>query len=156
MFSPRLMFSRHPTSSTQECQTLMPVVPVLAGSEHACSPTFAPMDLASNRTITKIEVADALSLEGPIEIVPIGKAVGPFTLQPVKGVNLCLSSVNENFKFLIENAWVIDSFEVANLPIDIAAMVREWPHLASIPICSKKLADVSIIIGSDYPGLQEV
>lgn len=105
--------------------TLLPIVPVAVTFNGLHSTTYALLDLASEITMIKTWVANALCLDGPTTIMSIGTANGPSPLRPVKRVNFLVSSVERDFECLIENAAVLDSFDVSNDPVNVEKLVED-------------------------------
>lgn len=118
--------------------------------------TWALLETGSEVTLVKGWIVYLLEICGIPTSISLGTVVGLSSKRPSQLVEFQLSTPDDDLSFDIESALVLDSFDFPNHLVDYQQLVIDWPHLASVPLRPGVVKDVSIVIGLDYPGLQEI
>ena len=136
-------------------RTLLPIVPIILRANGREIRLFAVLDTGSEISVLKKRVASLLELKGRVERIVTKTINGKSKPTDRQIVEFDITSLDGLYTFNIVDAHVADTFQLNKKSIDLAGLIKKWPHLAHVPIHSVLDEDVAILIGQDHPAAIE-
>ena len=149
-------FSGATSNSAVHRGTLLPIVPVVIKANGTTVKTYALLDNGSEITMVTKRLAEQTHLQGPIESTTIGTVNGAAPPQPTMRVAFQVAATEGDAIFDIEDAFVISSLSLSKRAINLKGLVRDYPHLATVPLGPSTSEEVGMLIGLDNPALHEI
>jgi hypothetical protein len=136
--------------------TLLPIVPVILKANGKEFPLYALLDSGSEISAINGKTAALLNLQGEERKVTTGTVEGVTKCVDRPIVNFVVTSRDGHHCFDISDVHVRENFKLEKHPFDLDSLVKEWPHLSRVPVCSTKRKDVAILIGQNNPAAIEI
>ena len=137
-------------------RTLLPIVPIILRANGKEIRLFAVLDSGSEISVLKKRVASLLELKGRVERIVTKTINGESKPTDRQIVEFDITSLDGLYTFNIVDVHVADTFQLNKKSIDLASLIKKWPHLAHVPIHSVLDEDVAILIGQDHPAAIEI
>ena len=150
-----------PFNGTVSCNmdqqvTLLPIVPVVLHANGQSIQALALLDTGSEITMLKKEIADKLGLKGPKESSQISTFHARDPTVETRRVSFKISSLDQSNEFDIEDCYAVPTLNLTKRATNYGKLVRDFPHLAGLPLAASGAAEVAVLIGADHPIMHEV
>ena len=149
-------FNGSTATNTVGCVTMLPILPIILKANGKSVSTFALLDTGSEVTLVKNAVIETLGISGRKETMEIETVSGRGRPVKTRRVDFDAESLDGAYKFQIEEARAVDSFNLTRRSVNLPSLLKKWPHLDDVPVHSTAVDEVSILIGQDHPAALEV
>ncbi|EFX75652.1 hypothetical protein DAPPUDRAFT_250108 [Daphnia pulex] len=135
--------------------------PVSSSAAHPFTPvTTATIHVPTTSNVTHVPVSVPLPhrSSASVPFPPGSSASVPFPPVSSESASSWVSSWrNRSSPFLRDlRCPRLGEFKLEKHPFDLNSLVKQWPHLSRVPVCSTKRKNVAILIGQNHPAAIEI